>query len=130
MSLYILCIISHCVILTVIELRFICVSPPVLDPYLQATELQFNSLFVFVYLEKNALCFCLCLHVCVYRQPPNVHLFPSGPSFVVVTEAVLAGVSSSCLLVATQAAGAAFALFRYTQTRCGYINKSHMVKDT
>ncbi len=50
MSLYILCIISHCVILAVIELRFICVSPPVLDPYLQAIELQFNSLFVFVYL--------------------------------------------------------------------------------
>ncbi|XP_008298634.1 meiosis inhibitor protein 1 [Stegastes partitus] len=46
------------------------------------------------------------------RQPPSVHLFPSGPGFVAVSEAVLAGVSCSCLLVATQAASAASALFR------------------
>ncbi|XP_067333647.1 meiosis inhibitor protein 1 [Channa argus] len=46
------------------------------------------------------------------RQPPSVHLFPSGPAFVAVSETVKAGVSSSCLLVATQAASAASALFR------------------
>uniref|UniRef100_A0AAQ5YDA2 Meiosis inhibitor protein 1 n=1 Tax=Amphiprion ocellaris TaxID=80972 RepID=A0AAQ5YDA2_AMPOC len=46
------------------------------------------------------------------RQPPNVHLFPTGPGFVAVSEAVVAGVSCSCLLVATQAASAASALFR------------------
>ena len=52
----------------------------------------------------------------VYRQPPSVRLFPSAPGFVAVSEAVIAGVSCSCLLVATQAAQAATALFRYTQT--------------
>ncbi|XP_047428525.1 meiosis inhibitor protein 1 isoform X2 [Mugil cephalus] len=46
------------------------------------------------------------------RQPPSVHLFPSGPGFVAVSEALVAGVSSSCLLVATQAASAASAFFR------------------
>ncbi|XP_040011897.1 meiosis inhibitor protein 1-like isoform X2 [Xiphias gladius] len=46
------------------------------------------------------------------RQPPNVRLFPSGPGFVAVSEAVIAGVSSSCMLVATQGASAASALFR------------------
>uniref|UniRef100_A0A8P4KL06 Meiosis inhibitor protein 1 n=1 Tax=Dicentrarchus labrax TaxID=13489 RepID=A0A8P4KL06_DICLA len=45
------------------------------------------------------------------RQPPGVRLFPSAPGFVAVSEAVVAGVSSSCLLVATQAANAASALF-------------------
>ncbi|KAM9843134.1 LOW QUALITY PROTEIN: meiosis inhibitor protein 1 [Aulostomus maculatus] len=46
------------------------------------------------------------------RQPPSVHLFPSVPGFVAVLEAVLAGVSTSCLLVATQAVSAASSLFR------------------
>ncbi|XP_045889772.1 meiosis inhibitor protein 1 [Micropterus dolomieu] len=46
------------------------------------------------------------------RQPPSVRLFPSAPEFVAVSEAVLAGVSSSCLLVATQAATTASVLFR------------------
>ncbi|XP_035470840.1 meiosis inhibitor protein 1-like isoform X3 [Scophthalmus maximus] len=46
------------------------------------------------------------------RQPPGVRLFPSGPGFAAVSEAVIAGVSSSCLLVATQGASAASALFR------------------
>ncbi|XP_074511594.1 meiosis inhibitor protein 1 isoform X5 [Sebastes fasciatus] len=46
------------------------------------------------------------------RQPPSERLFPSGSGFVAVSEAVLGGVSSSCLLVATQAATAASALFR------------------
>ncbi|XP_032392501.1 meiosis inhibitor protein 1 isoform X4 [Etheostoma spectabile] len=46
------------------------------------------------------------------RQPPSERLFPSGPGFVAVSEAVMGGVSSSCLLVATQAANAAAALFR------------------
>ncbi|KAM4716413.1 meiosis inhibitor protein 1 [Anableps anableps] len=46
------------------------------------------------------------------RQPPGVHLFPSGSGFVAVSEAVKAGVSSSCLLVAAQAIKAAAALFR------------------
>ncbi|KAM7372353.1 hypothetical protein PAMP_009527 [Pampus punctatissimus] len=46
------------------------------------------------------------------RQPPSVRLFPSSLGFVAVSEAVVDGVSSSCLLVATQAANAATALFR------------------
>ncbi|XP_075310508.1 meiosis inhibitor protein 1 [Odontesthes bonariensis] len=46
------------------------------------------------------------------RQPPSVHLFPSGSAFVAVSEAVVTGVSSPCLLVATQAVYAAGALFR------------------
>ncbi|XP_034150951.1 meiosis inhibitor protein 1 isoform X3 [Esox lucius] len=46
------------------------------------------------------------------RQPVGVHLFPSGPGFVAVAEVVLAGVSSPCLKVATQAAHAAAALLR------------------
>ncbi|TKS91552.1 Meiosis inhibitor protein 1 [Collichthys lucidus] len=46
------------------------------------------------------------------RQPPTARLFPSGPGFVAVSEAIVAGVSSTCLLVATQAANAAAALFR------------------
>uniref|UniRef100_A0A096LZS0 Meiotic double-stranded break formation protein 1 n=1 Tax=Poecilia formosa TaxID=48698 RepID=A0A096LZS0_POEFO len=46
------------------------------------------------------------------RQPPGVHLFPSASGFVAVSEAVKAGVSSSCLLVAAQAVKAATALFR------------------
>ncbi|KAM3864405.1 meiosis inhibitor protein 1 [Diretmus argenteus] len=46
------------------------------------------------------------------KQPPGVRLFPSGPEFVAVSEAVIAGVSSSCLLVATQAAHAATVLLR------------------
>ncbi|MEQ2194737.1 hypothetical protein XENOCAPTIV_002200, partial [Xenoophorus captivus] len=48
------------------------------------------------------------------RQPPSIHLFPSGSGFVAVSEAVTAGVSSSCLLVAAQAVKAAAALFRLT----------------
>ncbi|XP_071330454.1 meiosis inhibitor protein 1 isoform X3 [Trachinotus anak] len=54
----------------------------------------------------------LLLTAILERQPPSVRLFPSGPGFVVVSEAVIAGVSSSCLLVATQGASAASALFR------------------
>ncbi|XP_031176654.1 meiosis inhibitor protein 1 isoform X6 [Sander lucioperca] len=46
------------------------------------------------------------------RQPPSERLFPSSSGFVAVSEAVMGGVSSSCLLVATQAANAAAALFR------------------
>ncbi|XP_068574767.1 meiosis inhibitor protein 1 isoform X2 [Cebidichthys violaceus] len=46
------------------------------------------------------------------RQPPSERLFPSGLGFEAVSEAVLGGVSSSCLLVATQAASAASAFFR------------------
>ncbi|XP_041830277.1 meiosis inhibitor protein 1 isoform X2 [Melanotaenia boesemani] len=46
------------------------------------------------------------------RQPPSVHLFPSGSGFVAVSEAVVAGVSSPCLLVAAQAASAGASLFR------------------
>ncbi|KAM4635612.1 meiosis inhibitor protein 1 [Polymixia lowei] len=46
------------------------------------------------------------------RQPPGVRLFPSGLGFVAVSEAVVAGVSSPCLLVATQAARAGTALLR------------------
>ncbi|XP_056258641.1 meiosis inhibitor protein 1 isoform X2 [Seriola aureovittata] len=46
------------------------------------------------------------------RQPPSVRLFPTGPGFAAVSEAVVAGVSSSCLPVAMQGASAASALFR------------------
>nr|XP_019960937.1 PREDICTED: meiosis inhibitor protein 1 [Paralichthys olivaceus] len=46
------------------------------------------------------------------RQPQSVRLFPSGPGFVAASEAVVTGVSSSCLLVATQGVSAASALFR------------------
>nr|XP_046270421.1 meiosis inhibitor protein 1-like isoform X4 [Scatophagus argus] len=46
------------------------------------------------------------------RQPTSVRLFSAGLEFVAVSEAVVAGVSCSCLLVATQAAKAASALFR------------------
>ncbi|XP_034568001.1 meiosis inhibitor protein 1-like isoform X2 [Notolabrus celidotus] len=46
------------------------------------------------------------------RQPPNVRLFPSSGGFVAVSEAVVAGVSSHCMLVAAQAASAASALLR------------------
>ncbi|XP_041813621.1 meiosis inhibitor protein 1 [Chelmon rostratus] len=46
------------------------------------------------------------------RQPTSVRLFPSGPGFAAVSEALVAGVSSSCLLVASQAANAASALLR------------------
>ncbi|XP_028311694.1 meiosis inhibitor protein 1 isoform X2 [Gouania willdenowi] len=53
----------------------------------------------------------LLLTVILERQPPSVRLFPSGPGFVAVSEALTAGVSSSCLLVAAQAASAAGALF-------------------
>lgn len=48
------------------------------------------------------------------RQPPSVRLFPTGPDFVSVSEALVAGLSCSCLLVATQAAHGTCALFRYT----------------
>ncbi|XP_047215803.1 meiosis inhibitor protein 1-like [Girardinichthys multiradiatus] len=48
------------------------------------------------------------------RQPPSIHLFPSGSGFVAVSEAVTAGVSSSCPLVAAQVVKAAAALFRLT----------------
>lgn len=99
-----------------------------------AARLQCNN---GIYLSVNkcnvwgngAVCVC----VCVYRQPPSVHLFPSGSGFVAVSEAVLCGVSSSCLLVATEAATTASALFRYTQTHilyCRYINESHIFQDT
>ncbi|XP_076000311.1 meiosis inhibitor protein 1 [Genypterus blacodes] len=54
----------------------------------------------------------LLLTVILDRQPPDVHLFPSGPGFAAVSEAVVAGVSASCLLVATQASNAASALLR------------------
>ncbi|KAM9746473.1 meiosis inhibitor protein 1 [Menidia menidia] len=46
------------------------------------------------------------------RQPPSVHLFPSGSGYEAVSEAVVAGVSSACLLVATQAVSAGATLFR------------------
>ncbi|CAG5897470.1 unnamed protein product [Menidia menidia] len=46
------------------------------------------------------------------RQPPSVHLFPSGSGYEAVSEAVVAGVSSPCLLVATQAVSAGATLFR------------------
>ncbi|XP_074552126.1 meiosis inhibitor protein 1 [Halichoeres trimaculatus] len=46
------------------------------------------------------------------RQPPSVRLFPGGDGFGAVSEAVVAGVSSSCMLVVTQAASAASALLR------------------
>lgn len=73
---------------------------------------QFNSYLC----AKDCSVIYVCVCVCVYRQPPSVRLFPSGPGFVAVTETVAAGVSCSCLLVATQAAAAASALFRYPQT--------------
>lgn len=50
------------------------------------------------------------------RQPASVRLFHSGAGFVAVSEVLVGGVSSSCLLVATQAASVTSALFRYTQT--------------
>ncbi|XP_077940747.1 meiosis inhibitor protein 1 isoform X2 [Gasterosteus aculeatus] len=46
------------------------------------------------------------------RQPPSERLFPSASGFEAVSEAVLGGVSSSCLRVTTHAASAASALFR------------------
>ncbi|XP_072299794.1 meiosis inhibitor protein 1 isoform X2 [Eucyclogobius newberryi] len=46
------------------------------------------------------------------RQPPEVRLFPSRPGFVAVSEALAAGVSSPCLLLATQAVKATCILFR------------------
>ncbi|XP_061701524.1 meiosis inhibitor protein 1 isoform X2 [Syngnathoides biaculeatus] len=46
------------------------------------------------------------------RQPTNVHLFLSPPAFMAVSEAVICGLSSPCLRVATQAASAASTLFR------------------
>nr|XP_046187011.1 meiosis inhibitor protein 1-like isoform X4 [Oncorhynchus gorbuscha] len=46
------------------------------------------------------------------RQPAGVRLFPSAPGFVAVAEAVLSGVCSPSLQVATQAAHAATALLR------------------
>ncbi|XP_077357764.1 meiosis inhibitor protein 1 isoform X2 [Festucalex cinctus] len=46
------------------------------------------------------------------RQPTNVHLFLSPPAFVAVSKAVVCGLSSPCLRVATQAAKAASILFR------------------
>ncbi|CAJ1075805.1 meiosis inhibitor protein 1-like isoform X1 [Xyrichtys novacula] len=46
------------------------------------------------------------------RQPPNVRLFPSSEGFVAVSEAVVAGVSSTCMPVVTQATMAASALLR------------------
>ncbi|XP_030592443.1 meiosis inhibitor protein 1 isoform X2 [Archocentrus centrarchus] len=54
----------------------------------------------------------LLLREILERQPASVRLFPSAPGFVAVSEALVAGVSSSCLLVATQAASTASALFR------------------
>ncbi|XP_016895773.1 meiosis inhibitor protein 1 isoform X1 [Cynoglossus semilaevis] len=54
----------------------------------------------------------LLLTLILERQPPSVRLLPSAPVFVAVSEAVVAGVSSPCLLVATQGASAASALFR------------------
>lgn len=55
---------------------------------------------------KNGTC------VLVHRQPPSERLFPSASGFEAVSEAVLGGVSSSCLRVTTHAASAASALFR------------------
>nr|XP_057905882.1 meiosis inhibitor protein 1-like isoform X2 [Doryrhamphus excisus] len=46
------------------------------------------------------------------RQPPNVRLFLSPQAFMAVSQTVVAGLSCSCLRVATQAANAASALFR------------------
>ncbi|KAJ8387549.1 hypothetical protein AAFF_G00152450 [Aldrovandia affinis] len=46
------------------------------------------------------------------KQPAGVRLFPSGPGFAGATEAVVGGVSSTSLQVATQAAHAAAALLR------------------
>ncbi|KAM9391746.1 meiosis inhibitor protein 1 [Pholidichthys leucotaenia] len=46
------------------------------------------------------------------RQPPSVRLFPSRQGFSAVSEAIGAGVLSSCLLVAMQSTSAAAALFR------------------
>ncbi|XP_054616715.1 meiosis inhibitor protein 1 isoform X1 [Dunckerocampus dactyliophorus] len=46
------------------------------------------------------------------RQPPNVRLFLRAQGFMAVSQTVIAGLSSSCLRVATQAANAASALFR------------------
>ncbi|KAF3846771.1 hypothetical protein F7725_003849 [Dissostichus mawsoni] len=46
------------------------------------------------------------------RQPPSERLFPGASGFAAVSEALSAGVSSSCLKLATQAASAASALFR------------------
>ncbi|XP_051904453.1 meiosis inhibitor protein 1 isoform X1 [Hippocampus zosterae] len=46
------------------------------------------------------------------RHPTNLHLFLSPPAFVAVSKAVLCGLSSPCLSVATQAASAASNLFR------------------
>uniref|UniRef100_A0A667XGU0 Uncharacterized protein n=1 Tax=Myripristis murdjan TaxID=586833 RepID=A0A667XGU0_9TELE len=60
-------------------------------------------------LQKQGL---LLLTEILERQPSGVRLFPSGPGFAAVSEAVVTGVSSSCLQVATQAAHAASALLR------------------
>ncbi|XP_059930995.1 LOW QUALITY PROTEIN: meiosis inhibitor protein 1-like [Gadus macrocephalus] len=46
------------------------------------------------------------------RQPEGVRLFPSGPGFEAVCEAVVSGVSAPCLLVARQAASAGSSLLR------------------
>ncbi|CAL8311475.1 unnamed protein product [Arctogadus glacialis] len=46
------------------------------------------------------------------RQPEGVRLFPSGPGFEAVCEAVVSGVSATCLLVARQAASAGSSLLR------------------
>ncbi|XP_010769466.1 meiosis inhibitor protein 1 [Notothenia coriiceps] len=46
------------------------------------------------------------------RQPPSERLFPGASGFAAVAEVVSAGVSFSCLKVATQAASAASVLFR------------------
>ncbi|CAL8273948.1 unnamed protein product [Lota lota] len=46
------------------------------------------------------------------RQPGGMRLFPSGPGFEAVCEAVVSGVSSPCLLVARQAASAGSSLLR------------------
>ncbi|XP_055079440.1 meiosis inhibitor protein 1 [Periophthalmus magnuspinnatus] len=54
----------------------------------------------------------LLLTVILERQPREVRLFPSVPDFVGVCEALEAGVSSSCLLVATQAVKATCILLR------------------
>ncbi|XP_006798005.1 meiosis inhibitor protein 1 isoform X3 [Neolamprologus brichardi] len=54
----------------------------------------------------------LLLREILERQPASVRLFPSGAGFVAVSEVLVGGVSSSCLLVATQAASVTSALFR------------------
>ncbi|XP_077475502.1 meiosis inhibitor protein 1 isoform X1 [Stigmatopora argus] len=46
------------------------------------------------------------------RESTNVRLFLSPPAFVAVSQAVILGLSSSCLRVATQASSAAAGLFR------------------